>query len=103
MASVQDPNVTMRYLGLADELLTAADERPEERLRLSNAAGVAVRLAKLPVSDDETVTRWAEKAATLLTPALNGPIDAAVVASAQEYTDMAHTRCKTVLAWEVDI
>lgn len=78
-----------QYLRLAAQLLTAADDRPDERSRLNRAAFLAKRLADLAQSPEAVNTSWLAKAEELITPALTGSIEAAVVGSAEVYADMA--------------
>lgn len=78
-----------QYLTLAAQLLTAAEDRPEERTRLNRAALVTKRLADLAQNQAAVHTGWLTKAEELITPALTGSIEAAVVSSAEVYADMA--------------
>ena len=92
--------VMREYLRLAERLLAAADQRPDERMRLANAANVAKRLAELSRYEDvdADVPSWLAAAAELLRPGVDQHIELGVVTSASCYADLAHT----VIRQEVD-
>ncbi|MCI2424319.1 hypothetical protein MOQ72_43710 [Saccharopolyspora sp. K220] len=80
------------YMIIAEQLLAAADQRPEERVRLASAAQIASDAARAAQHDIMQVhSGYLDQAVDLVKPCITEPLQNGVIMAARTFLSLAKT------------